>query len=254
MIYINSEKINKFKLDKENLYVLSDFDRTLTRGGSISAWRILYETNLLGENFPIMYDTIHDRTDTDKRFSDDKNSKLYEERFRDYMKLLKESNFSKEIAKQSVLKTSLQLRDGAKEFLKEMFELNVPVIIISCSIKNIIEEYLKAQNCYYDNIHIYANEYNNELDKCIYDVTPYNKSKIKFSEEVNELIKDRKYSLLFGDITDDVRMAQDLENTISIGFLDKKIDENLEKYNKIFDIVSSHQGSFEEIRKYIKLS
>lgn len=49
-------------------------------------------------------------------------------------------------------------------------------------------------------------------------------------------------------------MARDKEKTITIGFLDKKIDENLEKYNKNFDIVLSNHGSFEEIKRYIKLS
>ena len=88
MIYINSEKASKIQLNSENFYVLSDFDRTLTRGGSISAWRILHETKLLGEEFSIMYDTIHDRTDIDKNNSDDRNSELYKERFKDYMKLL----------------------------------------------------------------------------------------------------------------------------------------------------------------------
>lgn len=252
MIYINSEKVTNFKLDKENFYVLSDFDRTLTKGGSISTWRVLHETNLLGEAFPIMYDTIHDRTGIDKSFSDEQNSKLYEERFKDYMRLLKDSNFNEKIAKQSALKTGLQLRDGAKEFLREMADLKIPVIIISCSLKNIIEEYLKVQNCYYDNVYIYANEYNDDLEKCIYNVTPYTKSKINFSEELSNLIKNRKYSLLFGDITDDVRMARDLENTIAIGFLDKHIEENLEEYKKVFDIVLTNQGSFSEIKEYIK--
>ena len=254
MIYINSEKASKIQLNSENFYVLSDFDRTLTRGGSISAWRILHETKLLGEEFSIMYDTIHDRTDIDKNNSDDRNSELYKERFKDYMKLLKDCNFNEDIARQSALKTNLQLREGANEFLKEMFALKVPVIIISCSIKNTIKEYLKAQNCYYDNIYIYSNEYCEELEECIYDITPYNKSKIKFSEKVNNLIKNRQYSLLFGDIVDDVKMARDKEKTITIGFLDKKIDENLEKYNKNFDIVLSNHGSFEEIKRYIKLS
>ena len=67
------------------------------------------------------------------------------------------------------------------------------------------------------------------------------------------MIKNREYSLLFGDITDDVRMARDIENTITIGFLDKKIDENLEKYNKNFDIVLTNQGSFEEVKKHINI-
>ncbi len=82
MLYINSNKVEKIKANKDNLYVLSDFDRTLTRGGSISAWRVLHETHLLGDNFPIMYDKIHDNTVIDKSFTDDENSKLFEDSHR----------------------------------------------------------------------------------------------------------------------------------------------------------------------------
>ena len=34
MKYINSSKLDKIKLDKDNFYVLIDFDRTLTKGNS----------------------------------------------------------------------------------------------------------------------------------------------------------------------------------------------------------------------------
>ena len=41
MKYIN-KKVDDIKLTKENFYVLSDFDRTLTKANSISGWRVLY--------------------------------------------------------------------------------------------------------------------------------------------------------------------------------------------------------------------
>ena len=46
---------------------------------------------------------------------------------------------------------------------------------------------------------------------------------------------------------------KDLSRTISVGFLDEKIDENLEFYNKGFDIVITNQGSFEEVNKILNL-
>ena len=62
MRYINQNKLNTIKLNKDNFYVLIDFDRTLTKGDSISCWRVLYYSNLLGENFQNEYDRIHDKT------------------------------------------------------------------------------------------------------------------------------------------------------------------------------------------------
>lgn len=144
MKYINSNKLNKIKLDKENFYVVIDFDRTLTKGGSISGWRVLYYSDLLGDDFKQKYDEIHDKHD-----------KTWECRFKEYIGLLREKNLDEIIIKEAVRKTKLQLRDGAKEFLKNMKEMEIPVVIISCSLRNIIKEYLKFKDCDYDNIYIY---------------------------------------------------------------------------------------------------
>ena len=144
MKYINFKKLDVIKLTKENFYVLIDFDRTLTKGNSISGWRVLYYSDLLGEDFRKKYDEIHD-----------KNDETWEYRFEAYIDLLHEKNLDNKIIKEAVKRTELQLRDGAREFLTKMKDMNIPVIIISCSLKNVIKEYLEFNNCYYHNIYIY---------------------------------------------------------------------------------------------------
>ena len=246
MKYINSKKLEKIKLAKENFYVLIDFDRTLTKGNSISAWRVLYYSGLLGDDFTKRYDVIHD-----------KHRETLEYRFKAYINLLREKGLNNEIIKDEVKDTKLELRDGAKEFLLQMYNLNIPVIIISCSLKNVIKEYLKLNNCYYNNIFIYSNYYDIEDNgkNDIYEVTPHSKNRITFSKELNEIIKTRDYVLLFGDIVDDVNMISKdkLNSTITVGFLDKKIEENLELYKSTFDIVLTDNSSFKEIEDIIKL-
>ena len=139
-----------------------------------------------------------------------------------------------------------------KEFLKKMYEANVPVIIISCSIGNVLIEYLKSNNCYYNNIHIYANYYN-DYGKHICNVTPYNKNEISFSQEVKDKINNRDYTLLLGDLIDDINMIEQgrLENTVTVGFLDKKITENLKLYKENFDIVLTDNSSYRELEKIL---
>ncbi len=246
MKYINSKKIDNIKLTKENFYILIDFDRTLTKGNSISGWRVLYYSGLLGDDFTKRYDEIHD-----------KHHETWEDRFKLYIDLLREKGFSKEIVKEAVKNTDLELRNGAKEFLTKMYNLNIPVIIISCSLKNVIKEYLEFNNCYYNNIFIYSNYYDIEDNgkNDIYKVTPNSKNRIIFSKELNEKIKTKDYTLLFGDIVDDVNMVSKdrLNSTIAVGFLDKKIEENLELYKSTFDIVLTDNASFKEIDDIIKL-
>ena len=198
MKYINSKKLEKIKLAKENFYVLIDFDRTLTKGNSISAWRVLYYSGLLGDDFTKRYDVIHD-----------KHRETLEYRFKAYINLLREKGLNNEIIKDAVKDTKLELRNGAKEFLLQMYNLNIPVIIISCSLKNIIKEYLEFNNCYYNNIYIYSNYYDVEENGIndIYEVTPHSKNKIKFSKKLTDIIKTKKFALLFGDIVDDVNIV-----------------------------------------------
>ncbi len=138
-----------------------------------------------------------------------------------------------------------------------MHDLNIPVVIISCSLKNVIKEYLEFHNCYYNNIVIYSNycdiEENGKND--IYKVTPHSKNEITFSKELNDIIKTKDYAVLFGDIVDDVNMVSKdkLNSTITVGFLDKKIEENLELYKSTFDIVLTDNANFKEIEDIIKL-
>ena len=158
----------------------------------------------------------------------------------------------------AVREIPIVFRDYAKDFFEKMYELKIPIIIISCSIKNIIEKVLRAHNCFYDNIEIYANYYDySEQRNHIYNVTPYSKNKISFSDETNKMIENRKYVILLGDMVEDIKMvSQDkLKDTITIGFLDedKGIEKNLEKYNSNFDIVLTNNSSFEDVIKILKI-
>ena len=194
---------------------------------------------------------IHIKTEPDKNATNEVKEKAFEQRFKEFMNLLKECHFSKDILEKSVKKTNLKLREGAKEFFKQMYNNHIPVIIISSSIKNVIEEYLKQNDAYYDNMYIYANYYDMDgiKEHYITNVTPYNKNKIEFSEKIKKIIKDKTYTLLLGDLTDDVNMVskEKLNHTITIGFLEENIESNLEKYNKTFDIVLTNRTSFQEV-------
>ncbi len=91
MKYINSKKVDKIKLTKDNYYVLIDFDRTLTKGNSISGWRVLYYSGLLGDDFTKRYDEIHD-----------KHHEAWKDRFKSYIDLLREKGLNNELIKEAV--------------------------------------------------------------------------------------------------------------------------------------------------------
>ena len=52
---------------------------------------------------------------------------------------------------------NIVLRDGFKDFLYGLYMQNIPVVILSAGIGNVILETLKLYNCLYDNIYIVSN-------------------------------------------------------------------------------------------------
>jgi len=47
--------------------------------------------------------------------------------------------------------------------------------------------------------------------------------------------------------------TEDLDNTITVGFLDEKIEENLKQYNELFDIVLTENGTYGELIEILKI-
>ena len=156
-------------------------------------------------------------------------------------------------------KDLLQYRDGSKEFLKRMNELNIPVIIVSAGVGNIIVEFLKKEEDYYPNIHIISNtvEFEDGVMKGLKGKTIHslNKDVVHGDDDVLKIINDRKNILLFGDLVADVKMIpkEKEKDALKFGFLDHKIDENLNYYKEVYDVVIRDEGSFKSVLDIIKL-
>ena len=66
-------------------------------------------------------------------------------------------------------------------------------------------------------------------------------------------ITNLPYILLFGNLIEDLNMIneQDLNKTISFGFLEKNVDVNLSKYKNSFDIVLTDNSSFNDVENIL---
>jgi 5'-nucleotidase len=149
----------------------------------------------------------------------------------------------------------MKFRKGAKEFLEDMYNKKVPVIIISAGIGNFIKEFLIKNNCYYDNIYIASNfiKFENNVARGIEKniVHTFNKNEVSLPKYMKEKIRNRKKVILFGDTVADVLMVPKNIDSIKIGFLDKDIRDNLLVYKESFDIVCTNNTSFKDIEKII---
>ncbi len=247
MKYINNvNKLNEIKLKDDNYYIVIDFDKTITANNSVDSW---YASGMfLSKEYKERADELYKKyrpIEKSYTISIKEKEKAMIEWYSKNMDLYMEYGLTKEKIEKAVYEEGLILRKGVKDFLYKAYEKNIPVIILSAGIGNIIVQFLKANNCYFDNMYIISNfidfdDYGNmkkfDNSKMIHTL---NKTiKFHLSKEFEEKIKHRKYRLLYGDLIEDLKMVEpeELCNTITIGFL-CELDENIEVYNKNFDVV-----------------
>ena len=263
MIYINNkDKIKNINLKDNNYYVVIDFDKTLTSGKSETSWGLTAKSKGIGEDYSNKRQKLFEKyrpLELDVTLSDDVKSKYMEEWVTAHIDLFFEYRLKESALIDAVKKDYIFFRDGAEEFLKKMHEKNVPVIIISAGVGNVICEFLKIKNCMYDNIHILSNfiEFENDEITSIRGevIHSMNKSIATIPNEIKERINTKDYALLFGDLVGDKQMIgkSDFSNVITVGFLDEKSEENLEFFNKEFDLVCTNTSSYYDVNNILNL-
>ncbi|MBA0808830.1 hypothetical protein Gohar_024539 [Gossypium harknessii] len=145
-------------------------------------------------------------------------------------------------------------------FIWNIQEKDVPVLIFSAGLADIIEEVLRQKvHRYFKNIKIVSNQMVfddsgrlvsfkgklihslNKNEHALDMATPLHDQTGGIDGAVadNASVKQRTNVLLLGDHTGDLGMSDGLnyENRISVGFLNDNIEKNLENYRKAFDIV-----------------
>lgn len=258
MKYINTNKLETLKLSRENTYIVLDFDKTITANNSDDSWEIAGK--LLGKKFKKEVDALWKKyrpieLDFDMPFEEKK--KVMKEWHKECMELFHKYNLTKEQITESIQTGNMLIRDGARRFFKKAYDENIPVIILSAGIGNVIEEFLKQQGCYYSNINIISNfiEFDEYGFAKEFDVNSmiHSLNKSMDGQRSIEEIKHRKYKILIGDLIEDLTMLdrEELDTSLKIAMIDEYTTDNLIKmYNKAFDIVLTEEdASFEEIRK-----
>lgn len=264
MIYINNEeKLKKINFKKDNFYVVADFDKTLTDGNSKSTWAVTANANELGDEYAKRRTDLYKHyrpIEIDPSISDKEKSQYMEEWWKKHINLFYEYGLREENIKKSLRNNSgLKYRLGAKEFLRKMYELKVPVIIISAGIGNIIEAFLNIEDDYYENISIISNfiRFRDGVIEGLERDTIHalNKNIVKLDENSKIKLANRDNILLLGDGLADLKMIskRDIERAITVGFLDEKVEDNLEVFNNSFDIVLTNGGTFEEVNNILKI-
>lgn len=259
MKYINNNKQEKLKINKQNTYLVIDFDKTITSNQSQDSWAASANADILGKEITQKMDELcqkYEPIELNHTIPVEEKEKHMEKWYGDCMDLYYQYKLTQEKLEQSIKQSNLIFRQGAKDILEKCYKENIPIIILSAGIGNVIEQFLKANNCYTDNMYIISNfiEFKSDgsMKKFDYSKMIHTLNKTMpghLPKEIQQKIQDKEYAILMGDMVEDEKMIEESKwkKTIKIGFLNKKLEENLPIYLKHFDIVLTKEDATFEI-------
>lgn len=251
----------------DNLHIVSDFDRTLTphrvNGEKTSTSFAQFRNGgYLGEGYVAKAEALYDHyrpIEIDDSISFEDRNQHMKEWFRLHMELLVEQGVTRDILEDIVSKGRLRLRDGVELFLERLKAADVPVLLLSAGVGDLITTFLTEKKLLTPNVHVISNffEFDDRGAAVAVkgdSIAPTNKDESGVSDsEYGAEVDARNNVILLGDNLDDIKMVHGLEHDVvlSIGFLNENEDELRDRYREVFDIVIEGDGSMEELNELI---
>ena len=244
MIKVNEEKIRNIDLKTENLYVISDFDSTITTGESYGSLDVITKSGLLGDEYFRRYIELKEKYKGREDETKDAffRRELWIKFMSEYIQMLKDFDLTEYLLESIIKNSNIRIRKEYDVFIKYLNKNHIPLIILSSGLGNSIEIFLKINKLYYDNIYVISNfvtfdKYGKIIDVPKEVITPVTKNEVKFDKDIKKLILNRNNKLVFGDIPNDIGMSMinKDDNTLTIAFCNFK--KYKEKLCKKFDIV-----------------
>jgi len=250
------------------VHVIADFDKTLTKafdnGKKVgSAIAQIRNNNYLSEEYTkqsfALFDKYHP-IEIDSTLCMEEKILLMEEWWSKHLKLIVASGMKKDILVDIIKKDYLPAREGFEKFMKFFESKEVPVLILSAGLGDVIDGFLEKKKLLSENVHVISNYFDfdeNGLAKgykgSIVHVFNKDESQIK-NTPYFEKILERMNVILLGDSVGDLKMTGQIpfNEIIRIGFLNENIEENMVEYKKHFDVIIINDGSLEFVNQLLK--
>ncbi|XP_011628048.2 7-methylguanosine phosphate-specific 5'-nucleotidase [Amborella trichopoda] len=247
------------------LQVIADFDATLTKYW-VNGSRGHSSHNLLQQGNPEynlkrqkLYDHYHP-LEFSPTIPIEEKAKLMEEWWERTHALLVEGGLTYDDITSSVANSAVAFREGVIELFELLEKKDVPVLVFSAGLADIIEEVLRQKlHRSFKNVKVVSNrmvfDENGKLvafkGKTIH-VLNKNEHALDMAAPVHDhlgdahglnndtsSVKNRTNVLLLGDHIGDLGMSDglDYENRITVGFLNDNIESSFDDYRKAFDVV-----------------
>ena len=158
-----------------------------------------------------------------------------------------------------VASTRLKLREKAEDFFSLVHQNQIPLLIFSAGVGDLIRIHLESKSLITDNVHIISNffEFKDGVavgtKKPIVAAASKDEASVKETPFASEII-ERKNAILMGDKIEDLQMAHGIEHDtlLTIGFLNENDPVVRDAFLANFDIVIEGDGSLESINELLK--
>lgn len=286
-----AEKLQKFVSDgKDNLLIVSDFDFTISRFAQrpgvrgASCHKVLEDSGVLGGEYEVKGQAVQRKYyayEVDPAIDDITKNMYMNEWVHKSHELLLEFGLTRNLLKEAVRialdRKSMNLRNHLREYFNLLKEQNIPLLIFSAGIGEVLEEVLRQE-------HILGDEKQQDVtvisNSCIFadmsyedddnGLSPSSSAKVPstpsdvlvgfvepmihvFNKKASVFmdrhpffkrqdLKEKTNLLMLGDSPRDVDMSDGMpysaDNTLCIGFVNDKVIERLDTYLSCgFDIL-----------------
>ncbi|KAK8771414.1 hypothetical protein V5799_025344 [Amblyomma americanum] len=238
----------------KKLQVVTDFDHTISRSHyngkpCRSTHSVLESSSLISEEYRLQAQRIHDKyhpIEIDPNMSTAEKIPHMVEWYSRSHAILVNCGVKKSDIPELVAGSSIMLRDGCESFFEMLHEHQIPTLVFSAGLGDILEEALRHFQCHFPNLKFISNymQFDEEGNITGFKgelIHMYNKNSCHMtSPEYHQAVKEKTNIVLLGDSLGDIDMLagghlQDV--VLRIGFLNTKIEERLPQFLNSFDIV-----------------
>lgn len=266
-------KLRKFRDDGvDALSVISDFDFTISRFHNkkgergCSCHKVLEDSGLLSHEYHVQGQAVQKyyySIEVDPTLTKEERLPFMIEWAHRSHELLVKYGMTKDLLHQAVANAvaseAIRLRDHLVDFLNQLKETDVPMLIFSAGISDVLEgvlahftelqdhqPYVISNRCIWE-----GNELKGFPEPVIHI---YNKCAANFLDTpffVRVSHQKRRNLLLIGDSLGDIGMHNGMEglvpdlDVLKIGFLNDKVQERMEDYVRAFDVVILEDPGFD---------
>ena len=236
----------------EKLFVLTDFDRTVTTGSSKSAHGVVESSPHVSPSFRTTATTLYNKyfkIEIDPNLTVEEKLPHMLDWYRlNHDNLVENGGLERAHIHETDLSGFVTFRDSAVETLRYVGECGVPLAVLSAGVRDVIDKILTEVGVSVDDLvsneMIFGEKEPHLLvgfDERL--VHMYNKNLEMASESFKKKIEGRTNCLLIGDGIGDSTMSKckdftvDEGRVLKIGFLNNDFEKDIDKYCASFDIV-----------------